>query len=334
MYDNNNTPSHESLKSEFHERFRTYFDSHINDSIASYYLSWSDMTEVMSKLKTGKASSGEIRPEHILHGSVKLAFHLQLLFNAMIQHGIVVDDFLMGTITPIIKDTQGDVSDSANYRGITLGGLYSKLFEFALDLKLAPFLASDHLQFGFKKRTSTSHALYALKSTVAYFNERKSDVFVAFLDCTKAFDRISHYGLFIKLMERNVPLCILLLVMFWHLNMSCKVKWGEAYSEEFFVPLGVKQGGISSPGFFTVYVDDMIGILRQSGIGCHLVNVFVGCLLFADDLALLAPSRSALQRMVNICYEYCQKYCLQFNSAKSKIMLFSLCLIPIILDKC
>ena len=122
-------------------------------------------------------------------------------------------------------------------------------------------------------------------------------------------------------MERNTPLCILLLIIFWHVNMSCRVKWGEAYSEEFFVPLGVKQGGISSPSFFTVYVDDMIGILMRSGIGFHLVNVFVGCLLFADDLALLAPSQSALQRMVNLCHEYCLKYCLQINSAKSKVML-------------
>ena len=53
-----------------------------------------------------------------------------------------------------------------------------------------------------------------------------------------------------------------------------------------------------------------------------MVKVFVGCLLFADDLALLAPSRSALQKMIDLCHEYCQKYCLQFNSSKSKIMLF------------
>ena len=31
---------------------------------------------------------------------------------------------------------------------------------------------------------------------------------------------ISQYGLFIKLMERNVPLCFLFIVMYWYLNMQ------------------------------------------------------------------------------------------------------------------
>ena len=98
--------------------------------------------------------------------------------------------------------------------------MYSKLFEYALHLKIEPYLETDFLQFGFKRHTSTSHALFALKSTVDYFNDRGSDTFLAFLDCTKAFDRISHYGLFLKLMERNIPLCLLLIVIFWHLGRA------------------------------------------------------------------------------------------------------------------
>ena len=200
----------------------------------------------------------------------------------------------------------------------------------ALDVKLAPFLTSDHLQFGFKKKTSTSHALFTLKSTVDYFNSRGSDVFVAFLDCSKAFDRISHHGLFLKLMERRIPLCLLLLIVFWHLNMSCKVKWGDAFSEEFCVPLGTKQGGISSPGFFSLYINDMIDLMRKSGLGCHIIHVFLAAILFADDLAILAPSRSALQKLISICEDYCRKFCLQFNSKKSKVMTFGKsCALPI-----
>ena len=323
VYSDHNTPAHESLRDEFRRLFSLYYDDHINDSLGPCYLSWSDMTVILGKLKTGKSSAGSIRPEHIFHGSTKLALHLHLLFNSMIQHGIVVGDFLKGTITPIVKDSEGDVSDCTNYRGITLGGLFSKLFELGIDLKMDPYLYSDWLQFGFKRRTSTSHALFTLKSTIDYFNSRGSDVFVGFLDCSKAFDRISHYGLFIKLMERKIPLCLLLVVMFWHVNMSCRVKWGDALSEEFEVPLGTKQGGISSPKFFSIYIDDIVKILRKNGIGCHLIRTFVGCLLFADDLALLAPSRSALQSMINLCSDYCKKFCLQFNNTKkSKVMIF------------
>ena len=123
-------------------------------------------------------------------------------------------------------------------------------------------------------------------------------------------------------MERNVPLVYLLVVMFWHLNMTCKVKWADAYSEQFSVPLGTKQGGVMSPRFFSCYVNDMIVILRKNGIGCHIIRLFVACILFADDLALMAPSRKALQELMDICLEYCSKFCLTFNALKSKVMLF------------
>ena len=214
------------------------------------------------------------------------------------------------------------MSSSSNYRGITLGSLFSKMFEQALDARCSPFLDSDHLQFGFKKKTSTSHALFVLKNTIDHFTTNRSNVFVAFLDCSKAFDRISHHGLFIKLMERNVPLVYLLVLMFWHLHMTCRVKWADSYSEEFSVPLGTKQGGVMSPRFFACYVNDMIVILRKNGIGCHIIRLFVACILFADDLALMAPSRKALQELMDICFEYCSKFCLTFNASKSKVMLF------------
>ena len=168
------------------------------------------------------------------------------------------------------------------------------MMEIAIDVKISPFLKSDVLQFGFKTQISTSHALFSLKSTVDYFTKLSSDVFVSYLDCSKAFDRISHYGLFNKLIGRKVPLCFLLIIIFWHLGMICRVKWGDSYGNYFDVPLGTKQGGISSPGYFGLYVNDMIELLRKQGIGCHILKTFIACIMFADDLALVAPSRVAL----------------------------------------
>ena len=54
-------------------------------------------------------------------------------------------------------------------------------------------------------------------------------VFVAFCDFSKAFDKISHHGLFIKLMDRNVPLCFVLIVMFWNMNMEYDCKWRKIF---------------------------------------------------------------------------------------------------------
>ena len=88
------------------------------------------------------------------------------------------------------------------------------------------------------------------------------------------------------------------------------------------VPLGIKQGGINSPDFFGIYIDDLSKLLRNRQIGCHLFKLFVALLLFADDLCLMAPSRAALQRMINECAEYCNKFGLTFNAKKSKILIF------------
>ena len=322
VYSGDDSSAHRSLRDEFYDKFSQYYNAHISTSIEEFFLSWPDMREIVSKLKTGKATSDGIRPEHVLFGSDKLITHLQILFNAMIQHGYIVKDFLQGTITPIVKDSMGDVSDSSNYRPITLGPLFSKMFEIGLDIKVSPFLPSDPLQFGFQKKTSTSHALYALKSCIDHFTNNRSNAYVAFLDCTKAFDRISHYGLFLKLMEKGLPLVLLMLIVYWHLNMTCRVKWGAFLSDSFPVPLGTKQGGVMSPRFFALYVDGMLKILRSSGVGCHLLKLFVGAFLFADDLALVAPSRSALQKLMDLCNSYCEKFCLSFNTKKSGIMIF------------
>ena len=76
-----------------------------------------------------------------------------------------------------------------------------------------------------------------------------------------------------------------------------------------------------SPKFFTLCVDDMI-VLRESKVGCNPIDMFVAAILFADDLALLAPTRSSLQRLIDICSKYCDQFCLSFNATKSKTMVF------------
>ena len=338
VYGNNETPEHINLKTKFEEQYSQYYANHINDNIMPYLISWSEMMDIVAKIKMGKSSSGMCKPEHVLFGSPLLICHFHLLFNGLIQHGYVPTDFLKGTITPIVKNPQGDVSDPSNYRGITLSCLPAKLFEFAIQIKTTQLLDTDDLQFGFKKRTSTNHALFSLKTTVNHFNKNGSDVYVAFLDCTKAFDRISHFGLFSKLMDRFVPLCILMCLIYWYLNMTCAVKWENQLSRSFSIPLGIKQGGINSPEFFGVYINDIATILRNLHVGCHIFGIFLAFILFADDLCLLAPTLKALNKMIEKCAEYCREYGLTFNASKSKVVVFSKSatnyekLVPIVLN--
>ena len=280
------------------------------------------MKLIAGKLKLGKSSNSFITAEHILYGSPKLMVHLHILFNAFLQHSIVPGDFLKGTISPVIKNSSGDLNATDNYRGVTLSSTFAHMFENALRLKFGDYLVSDDLQFGFKPKHGTNHAVFTLKSCVNHFTERGSSVYVAFLDFSKAFDTISHSGLFLKLIDRNVPLCFLLIIMNWYLNMEYNVKWAKAHSKSFRVLCGTKQGGILSPDFFSIYINDLIKILKRMGIGCHLINYFIACLLFADDMSLIAPTREALQRLLDVCASYCFQFCLKFNIGKTKIMVF------------
>ena len=52
------------------------------------------------------------------------------------------------------------------------------------------------------------------------------------------------------------------------------------------------------------------------------MEIFIACILFADDMALMAPTRVSLQQLLDICARYCAKFCLNFNVKKSKIMVF------------
>ena len=140
------------MKNDFHDSFTDFFNNHINDDINSDFLSWTDMIDIARKIKLGKATAGLIRPEHFIHGCPSLMRHFQILFNSMIQHGFVPTDFLRGYISPIVKDSNGDVSDVSNYRGITLGCLPAKLFEFAIKKKTLHLLNTDNLLFGLKKK--------------------------------------------------------------------------------------------------------------------------------------------------------------------------------------
>ena len=245
-----------------------------------------------------------------------------MLFNVMLKHAFVPKQFRFGHMVPIIKDQQGNQADRSNYRGITISPISSKIFEHVLKAVFFTFLSTSQLQFGFKKNSSTVHALHCLKQTVNYYVNHGSRVYCCFLDASKAFDRVVHSGLFLKLMERNIPLVFLNIIISWYSNLSCRVKWGDQYSDWFSVTAGVRQGGVLSPDFYCIYVDDLLLKLKSLHKGCYYLGMFVAALFYADDMAILAPSIKGLILLLEACGEFCLEWDIGLNAKKSKILYF------------
>ena len=90
---------------------------------------------------------------------------------------------------------------------------------------------------------------------------------------------------------------------------------------------GVKQDGVLSPVMFCVYIDDLLMRLARVGVGCFIGRKFVGALAYADDIVLVAPTASALRKMLVVCDEYATEYYMAFNAHKSKciVLLPSVC---------
>ena len=79
---------------------------------------------------------------------------------------------------------------------------------------LEQYLHTHDDQFGFKKQHSTDMCIFTVKSVIKYYTKQKSFVYTCFLDAAKAFDRVSHWTLFGKLINRKIPLVIVRIIAF------------------------------------------------------------------------------------------------------------------------
>ena len=134
--------------------------------------------------------------------------------------------------------------------------------------------------------------------------------------------------LFGKLIARSVPpIVIRVLIHIYEEQKGC-VKLLDKSSESFAITNGTRQGSVLSPTLFSVYLDELLGQLRQLGVGCHVGGWWYGAACYADDLVLLAPARTAAAMMLECCEKYAAEHNLQFSTdplphkSKSKCIYF------------
>ena len=303
------------MNERFSAQYQAYTASHLSScDCASYQITLQNVIDAVFCMRKGKWADAEgLMPEHFRNAPLILHHILKSIFNRMLQHSFVI---------PLIKDPRGNHSDSSNYRGITISPITSKVFEHALKFVFSEHLSTSAFQFGIKQKSSTVDSLYSLRQTINYFVNNKSRVFCSFLDASKAFDRLIHSGLFIKLMNKKVPKIFLDIIMTWHTGLQCRVKWDGVFSDWFHITAGVRQGGVLSPDLYCLYVDELISILQSMRVGCHVRNIFAAAFFYADDMAVLAPSLKGLQRLLDACASYCSEWDIKLNTKKTKNICF------------
>ena len=78
---------------------------------------------------------------------------------------------------------------------------------------LLMYVDTCDMQYGFKKKHSTTWCTVVLKEIVQHYREGNSDVYCCLLDSSKAFDKL-HYGeLFTLLLSTKMPVKILRLII-------------------------------------------------------------------------------------------------------------------------
>ena len=125
---------------------------------------------------------------------------------------------------------------------------------------------------------------------IDYFKDRGGKVYmyVAGLDVANTLDSVNHYGIFIKLINMYIPFFVLNSCVNWYVKLSGCVRWVCILSQRFSMRSGVMEGSMISSLLFSLYIKDFIIVLRSQGYGCYLGDMFVDCLLFANDILLLS----------------------------------------------
>ena len=272
----------------------------------------------ISKLKSGKGDGSEsFTSDHLINSCSRLHSVLALLFQSIIYHGHYPDNLLKSTIISIPKDAKASLSNVDNYRGISLSNSINKVFDYVIIELYQNTLMSSDMQFAYKSQHSTALCSVVYLETLQYYKQNGSQVYSCLLDASKAFDRI-HYGkLFNILISRKLPAFIIRVLFDSYSRQQSRAMWNSCYTDYFYMSNGVKQGSVLSAILFTIYIDSLLILLRDFGVGCKINNCYTGAISYADDITLSCPSIRGLNRMLDICNKFAAEHYLIFNSKKS-----------------
>ena len=275
-----------------------------------------DIIERLNKLDCTKSAGNDMVSQNVLKNcSEELSCALEIIFNKSIIEGDIPEQWREANVTPLFK--KGSKLDAANYRPVSLTSVCCKIMEGIIRERITGHLTNHKLispsQHGFvKKKACVTNLLECQNVVSGLLNEGKS-VDVLYTDFEKAFDKVSHKKLLVKLYAYGIRGKLLDWIKGFLSRRRQRVVMGDIESEWRDILSGVPQGSVLGPLLFVIYINDLPDGLE---------NVFK---MYADDSKVIAEvgeidHDSKLQRDIVKIKDWCDKWSMCLNSGKCKVM--------------
>ena len=301
----------------------------------------------IKQLSSGKAAGEDgIPPEIYIHGGTAVAKMVLDVTTKIWQEGKAVQEFRDADIIHLYKN-KGDRYCCDNHRGISLlciAGkivtrlLLNRLFKHVVKIGLIP-----ESQCGFYPGKGTTDMSFSLQQLQEKCKLQNQDLYLLFIDLTKAFDTVNREGLWCVLEKAGCPRHFVNIIRSFHDDMQATVREGSEKSAPFEVTSGTKQGCVIAPTLFSIFFSMMLlvafkdaddGVRIKSRPDLRLCNITTGHfnaqskvilstireLLFADDCALAADSQEALQRLCDSFSTAARRFGLTISIKKTEVL--------------
>ena len=241
---------------------------------------------------------------------------LLLLFNK-IWNGDFPSDWNTASIISVPK--KGDLTDCNNYRGISLINVGLKILTKIVADRISRYAFTHHIirpeQYGFRSKEESISLFISIREMCQRRRMQGEATYLAFLDLKKAFDSVPIYNILTKLYNLGIRGRTLTFVTNLYLTSKAHATHLGYHSADFPIHRGVRQGCPLSPILFNLFINDILQEGDPYGIDCCHGRKCCGS-LFADDIVLLAPSKTALEHLLGKVDAWAQKNEMSFGIQK------------------
>ncbi|KAI8490084.1 hypothetical protein Bbelb_321540 [Branchiostoma belcheri] len=305
-----------------------------------------EVRAALGSLKNNKAAGpDEVLGEVLRHGGEEVVQCLHSFVVACWNSGCVPQQWKDADLVSIYKK-KGDRATCSNSRGISLLSSAGKVLTRIMLLRLIQAVAEEVLpesQCGFRKDRSTVDMIFVLRQLQEKCREQHQDLYMVFIDLTKAFDTVNRPLLWEVLKRFGCPNRFLTVLKALHEGAMVRVLGSGSKSDPFQVCTGVRQGCVIAPVIFNLFLaavmlaakkrinpEDCISLtyrldgnlfnLRRLKAHTRVTHEEVLELQYADDAAITGHTTAGLQKNLDILDDTYTRAGLLINCGKTESM--------------